>query len=108
MIDLTYPVLTHFLKAYLHQDWSCEYADDLEALNDLVDGDGEGPELVMEIDRALTIPEPELYGSVYALCSYRFGDSAHDWLEKLRAHLLVRLGGGGLGTDAAGSPPPLT
>jgi len=75
----------------LHQDWDCVYENDIEALDDFCEDDG--PAIIAELDAALTIPEADLYRIIRPLCGYNFGDSAHAWFEKLRAHLVAKESG---------------
>jgi|GEM_PF-2049828 len=89
MQPFPYPTLDHFFRAYLHQDWDLEYENDLDALDDFAKGDGRAGELFEEINSALTMPEPELHAAVFRVADYDFGDSAHAWLERLRAHLML-------------------
>lgn len=106
MSSFPYPLLTYYMQGYLHQDWDLEYASDLEALDDFLDGTSNDAVLMSEIDSALMMATDELNEEVFRNCAYYFGDSAHDWLNILRAHLLKRLGGGGPGANAPGSPAP--
>lgn len=89
MPDFAYPLLTYFLKAFLHQDWRLEYESDLDALDDFLDGDND-VELLKEIGEALTISEADLDAILLQVCGYYYTTPARDWLERLRTHILNR------------------
>lgn len=104
-----FPLLSWFFDAYLNQDWDYFYATDIEALDDFrasaADVEQCNAELVSEIGRALAIPEVTLLPLVEQICDYNFayfGDDAHTWLEKLRAHLVAAMAE----QPRASDPPP--
>lgn len=87
------------MDAHLHQDWPEEYASDIEAFDDFrsraTDADRENAELLAELDGALAMPEDELFALIEPMSYYDFdyfGENAHAWLGKLRAHLVSQMG----------------
>lgn len=92
MHDSPFPVLTHFVSAYLHQDWDLEYASKSEALDDFVENDSNGRRLLDEVDRALAVPEVELGEEEFARFARTSSESPHGWLTALRKQLIARPG----------------
>jgi len=82
-----FPIFGRFLGAYLHQDWDADYETELDALDDYHVND---VDFIKELDRVLKLSEADLFRQLDQASAFDFGDSAHDWVERLRAHIAAR------------------